>query len=181
MRISKLLLLCLCCVLLVPALFGQTANPAAKPGILGYLDPQTGAFRPVPLASEDAIESAASTTFGGTITVTLTITVKTTTLAAFNCEIDASVTDAITTSPHTYMESVTGPATGSGTTRTCKLSIPYSWSLATQSTDTMSVNYLVIGTGSGAVTGRTSGLTPLSTQKVPANGAITTLSASVTL
>jgi hypothetical protein len=42
----------MCCLIVAPAVWGQTANSSAKPGILGYLDPNTGAFRPVPAAEE---------------------------------------------------------------------------------------------------------------------------------
>jgi hypothetical protein len=62
MRITKLLLICMCCLIVSPAVWGQTANSSAKPGILGYLDPNTGAFRPVPAADEttDASRSRCS-------------------------------------------------------------------------------------------------------------------------
>ena len=54
MRVTKLLLICMCCVITVPSLWSQTANSVAKPGILGYLDPHTGAFRPVPSADDES-------------------------------------------------------------------------------------------------------------------------------
>ena len=53
MRITKLVLICVCCVMVAPGVWGQTANSPAKPGILGFLDPHTGAFRPVPTAAEE--------------------------------------------------------------------------------------------------------------------------------
>src|SRR5437899_10531696 len=46
MKITKLFLVCTCCVLAAPIAWSQATNEPAKPGILGYLDPQTGAFRP---------------------------------------------------------------------------------------------------------------------------------------
>ena len=78
MRITQLFLICMCCLMAAPAVWGQATNSPAKPGILRYLDPQTGAFRPVPPATEADTELPAATTFTGTITVTITITVKTT-------------------------------------------------------------------------------------------------------
>jgi hypothetical protein len=184
MRITKLLLICLCCVMVAPAVWGQAANNAARPGILGYLDPKTGAFRPVPTATDDIVDPATFTTFTGTVTVTLTLTVKTTSLTAFSCTIDVSVEDNLTGGGRSYTEGGTASATGTGTTRTCKVTIPYSWSLATHATDSMSTTYFVFGTGTsttGADTQRTSGLISLDTRLVPANGASTTLTAAVTL
>ena len=74
-------------------------------------------------------------------------------------------------------------ATGTGTTRTCTLSVPYSWGLATQSSDTMNTDYEV-GNNVLLTTKpptRTSLLIPVDKRKVPANGTITTLTASATI
>lgn len=183
MRFAKLLLICMCCLITASAAWGQAANIKAKPGILGYLDPQTGAFRPLPQATEDDAESSrAATTFTGTIDVTITVTLKTTTITNVTCEIATSTSDGVTTpTPIFYDESNSVTATGSGTTRTCKLSIPYAWVLATQATDTMSTSYTVIGGTTTSVATRTATRSPLDTRKVPANGATTTLTAAVTL
>ena len=90
--------------------------------------------------------------------------------------------DAITTSGRFFGETDTVAATGTGATRTCKLSIPYAWGLATQSSDSMSTSYEVFGTaGTTGLPQRTSSLSPLDTRKVPAKGAITALTANVTL
>jgi hypothetical protein len=176
MRITKLLLIWICCLIVAPAVWGQAANPTQH-GLLGYLDPHTGAFRPVPLAAEEGTDSAPLATFGGTVTVTLTITVKSAGITKIVCTADVFVIDAITTSARIFSES----ATATGTTRTCKLTIPYSWALATQSSDTMSTSYAVLGSGSTVPPQRTSSLSPLDTRKVPANGVTTALTAAVTL
>jgi hypothetical protein len=182
MRITKLLLICMCCVMVAPAVWGQTANGQAKSGILGFLDPHTGAFRPVPSGAEEGPDANALTTFGGTITVTLTITLKTTSLTNITCSEEVYVLDAVTTSPRFYTESNSVAATGTGGTRTCKLSIPYSWALATQSSDSMTTSYSVIGTtGTTGLPLRGSTLSPLDIRKVPANGTVTALTAAVTL
>jgi hypothetical protein len=184
MSITRLLLICICFVLTVSSVWGQAANSAENTGVLGYWDPHTGAFRPVTAAAEESFpEPAALVTFGGTITVTLTITLKTTSLTTITCSESVSVVDAATTgAPRIFSESNTVAATGTGTTRTCKLSIPYSWGLATQASDTMSTGYSVFGaTGTNALPQRTSILSPLDTRKVPANGVITALTAAVTL
>jgi hypothetical protein len=168
--------------MVAPAVWAQTANSQARPGILGYLDPHTGAFRPVPAVAEETAEAPAVVTFTGTVNLTITVTLKTAGLTNVTCAEDVSVLDAITTGAHIFSESNTVAATGSGTTRTCKLSIPYSWGLTTQSSDNMTTTYLVFGTtGTTGLPQRTSSLSPVDTRKVPANGVITALTAAVTL
>jgi hypothetical protein len=185
MRITKttIFLICLCCSALVPAVWGQTAHAPAKAGILGYLDPQTGAFRPVPTATEENPDPSALTTYGGTITITLTITVKSTGLTSFSCTADVvAVDNAGSASARGYSENVNATATGSGTTRTCKMTIPYSWSLLTQSSDSMTTSYSVTGLStSSPLIGRSSNLYPLDTRKIPASGTTTALTAAATL
>jgi hypothetical protein len=184
MRITTLLLIWMCCLIAAPAVWGQAANRPARPGILGYLDPHTGAFRPLAQAAEDAaVEPPALTTFTGTVTVTLTITLKSTGLSNIVCSADLSVEDSLTTGGRFLGEINEVAATGTGTTRTCKLSIPYSWGLATQSSDTMTTSYSVTGAGSttGAPPIRSSTLTPLDSRKVPSSGTTTALTASVTI
>jgi hypothetical protein len=181
MRLTKLLLISLCCILLAPAVWSQTENGPAKPGILGYLDPHTGAFRPVPSGAEEGPDANALTTFTGTITLTVTITLKTTGLTNITCSQEVSVIDAATTSARFFAESDTVVATGTGGTRTCKLSIPYAWALATQSSDNMSTSYVVLGSTGTGPPQRSSSLSPFDTRKVPANGATTALTAAVTL
>jgi hypothetical protein len=181
MRVTKLLLVCMCCVVVMPAVWGQTAKAPVQPGILGYLDPHTGAFRPVPSAAQEDGDVPATTTFTGTITVTLTITLKTTGLTNITCTEGVSVLDSIT-SPRIFSESNSVLATGTGTTRTCKLSIPYSWGLTTQSSDNMTTTYSVVGTtGTTGLPERSSSLSPLDTRKVPSSGTTTALTAAVTL
>ena len=184
MRITKLLLICLYCVLIVPALWGQAAanNSAKLPGILGYLDPQTGAFRPVPATVDDSAEPPVLTTFTGTITVTLTITLKTAGITTVSCSANVSVPDATSTiTPRFYNELANATGTNSGTTRTCKLTIHYAWGLQTQASDTMTTSYSVAGATVTVPLARLSTLTPLDARKVPSSGTTTALTSSVTL
>lgn len=179
MRITKPSLICMCCLIAASAVWGQAGNSPAKPGILGYLDPHTGAFRPLPVVEDDA-ELPAATTFTGTVSVTLTITLKTTSLTNVTCVADVVAFDASNTV--VLEESNTVAATGTGATRTCKLTIPYAWSLTTQSTDNMQTSYSVLGnTGTTGLPQRTSSRSPLDTRKIPGNGVTTTLTAAVTL
>ena len=181
MRTTKLLWICVCCAIVAPALWGQAANSHTAPGILGYLDPHTGAFLPVPQAADTSADINAATTFTGTITITLTITLKTAGLTNITCTGSVSVVDG-TISPRVFAESNTVAASGTGATRTCAISIPYSWPLNNQSTDTMSTTYSVFGsTGTSGLPQRSSALSPLDSRKVPANGATTALTAAVTL
>jgi hypothetical protein len=176
-----LLLICTCCLSAAPAVWGQAANTPANRGILGFLDPHTGAFRPVPATAEDDAELPAATTFTGTITVTITITVKSASVSNFICSAGVSVLDG-TTSPVFFDESDTVAATGSGSTRTCKLTIPYAWSLTTQSTDSMSTSYSISATtGTSGLPQRSASRSPLDTRKVPINGTTTALTAAVTI
>src|ERR1700722_6161345 len=183
MRISKFLLICICCLIAVPAVWGQAPNRPANHGVLGYLDPQTGTFRLLP-AVDDSVEPPATTTFTGTITLTITVTVKTAGLTNIACTSSVGVEDGLTTgSVRSFAESDTVLATGSGSTRTCKLSIPYSWALATQSSDTMTNDYTVSGAASttGTPPARVTSLSPDDSRKVPANGATTALTANATI
>jgi len=181
MRVTKLLWIAMCFLLAAPAVWSQATTTTAGPRILGYLDPQTGAFQPVPQAAAEDIEAPAAATIGGTITVTLTITLKTTTLTNITCSAAVSALDG-TSSPVFFEESNTVVATGTGTTRTCKLTIPYSWSLASAASDSMTTGYTVLGSaGTTLTTQRTASRSPLDVRNVPASGAITALTASVTL
>ena len=112
--------------------------------------------------------------------MTLTIALKTTALTNINCSEEVSVLDG-TTSPRFLAESNSVAATGKGTTRTCNLSIPYSWGLTTQASDNMTTSYSVFGITTTGVPERTSSLSPLDTRKVPAKGVTTALTAAVTL
>jgi hypothetical protein len=152
MRSTKVLLFCLCLLIAaIPAAFGQ------------------------------AEVSSAATTIGGTVNVTITITVKTTSLTNFTCIAAVSVLEVSASGELQFQEGNTVAATGSGSTRTCKLSIPYSWSLATPTSDTMMTSYTVLAsTGANGLPQRTSGRTPLDSRKVPANGLTTALTAAVT-
>jgi hypothetical protein len=182
MRITKLFLISVCCVVVTPVVWGQAATAPTRPGILGYLDPHTGAFRPVPSAVEDGAEPAALTTFGGTVTVTLTITVKSTGITTVICSAEVSVADGITTGVVRLLgESNAVAATGTGSARKCVLTMPYSWALASQSSDSMSTTYIVSGSAaSNGLPQRSSTVAPLDTRKVPINGTITALTANVT-
>lgn len=188
MKSSKLWLICISCFLTALAANGQsgsaqTSSDQNRSGILGYLNPRTQAFHPLPQAADNAIEPVALTTFTGTVKLTITITVKSAGITNINCVAGVSADDGALGSQRSFSEFDLVAATGTGTTRTCTLSIPYSWGLATQSSDTMNTDYEV-GNNVLLTTKpptRTSLLVPLDSRKIPANGTITTLTASVTI
>lgn len=178
--LARTLFLILSLAACTSALWAQNQNQGATHGVLGYLDPRTGTFRPVPAVTADGeADMAAATTVGGTISITLTITLKTTGITTITCSAEVFTLDNLTTD---FGETETVAATGTGTTRTCKLTIPYSWSLATASSDNMMTSYFVTGgAGTTGLPQRSSSRNPLDTRKVPGNGVITTLAAAVTL
>ena len=188
MRFSKLLFTCMCWLLGVAAVWGQAANSqsangAGKPGILGHYDPKTRVFRPLPQARDGAVEPPPLTTVTGTITATITITLVSSGIANPGCVLTVGVQDAVSTGgPRSLSEASVVAATGTGSTRTCTVSVPYSWSLATQSSDFMQTSYEITGLPllTAKPPDRTSVLAPLDTRAVPANGTTTTLNISVT-
>ncbi len=178
MRRTTLLLICICSLLAVASAWGQETKHS-RPGILGYFDPQTGAFRPVPAPIEE-VEAPAAAVFGGTITVTLTITVKSVAITSISCTADTTVSDG---SGSFWTETDTVSATGTGATRTCKMTIPYSWGLVSGATDIMQTSYSVFASGGTAtsINQRSSSHSPLDSRKVPPNGTTTALTANVTI
>jgi hypothetical protein len=170
----------MCCALTAPIAWSQATNNTASPGILGYVDPQTGAFRPVHQTVQSNIEASAVPIFTGTIELTITITVKTAGLTYISCTVTTSVFDSLT---GTHNESSTVLATGTGTTRTCKPKIPYAWSLLEGTSDFMNTNFSVFaGAGQTGLPQRTAGDNFFDENRnVPPNGTITSLTTAVTL
>lgn len=93
--------------------------------VLGYQDPVTGVFHPVPLAVPDATVPP----IAGTITLTLHITLHTAVPSGDKvaCSSDILSSYESTTGVTTYDEYGSAFATVSGSTATCVVKIPYSW------------------------------------------------------
>ncbi len=181
-RISTTILASICLLALPLPTWGQAqrANDLARPGIPVHV------FRPTPpdsIESPEAFASIVPTT--GTLVFTFTITVKsvlpsTDTIA---CEATAVVFD--TSSTRSFDEVAAVAATGSGTTRTCKVTIPYSWTLASPTTDMVILTYTVSAPGvfftiSNTLPFRFASAS-LPNMKVPANGATTPIAVNVTI
>ena len=182
-KLSLIFCCCACFLGMTLSLWGQ--NAASTHGILGYLDPQTGAFHLLPQASQDEAPPA-TTTVTGKIVATFTITVNSTfaSTTKIGCNINATVVDAVTGN---IISEVAGGdvARGSGTTVTCTATIPYSWTLGSASTDKVSLNYTVqvpvtVTSGANLYPLRLSAQS-LGSISVPATGTTTTETIAATI
>jgi hypothetical protein len=182
---------CLCLVGFVTPVAGQQA-PARGHGILGTLDPQTGAFKPLikPDVVED-LETAATaiTPTTGTFVVNLTITVKSTDIPSTDviaCTVDASVTEInLMTASLTFFAEESASVAATSRTATggkCTVTIPYSWRLATPKTDTVTLQYTITAPVETAnqLPNRMS-TQSISTGLVPTSGATTTINLNATI
>ena len=185
MKISRIVFLCISIVALAAPAWSQPAGPDGPAhAVLGYLNPRSGVFMPMmpaPAGSDETPtpEASAST---GKFVFNFTITIASAVPAGdvIQCGAEASVFDVVRIFDDTA-DFVT--ATRSGSSATCKVTIPYSWPLTTPSSDPVTLTYNVTTgaptTGSaGQLTYRYSygGLVPI---KVP-TAATTTENISVT-
>jgi hypothetical protein len=116
----------------------QTANAPFQKKIFGFQDSR-GNFHPLRHSPDLTENPAVTTTYSGTIEVTVTITLKTALPKGDSvaCSVGAVANSDSETNPLldvAYDESATSLASVSGSTATCKVSIPYSWVLLTPST-----------------------------------------------
>jgi hypothetical protein len=135
---------CLLIASAAPALAQRASRTI--PGIPGYLDARGGFHLYVP-PTDETIEPDAVTTFTGTIVVNFTITVSSTipTTDKISCLVTAVVFD--TTSSNTIEETAAVAATRSGASATCKVTIPYSWPLASATADQVQLSYEINAPG----------------------------------
>jgi hypothetical protein len=171
-------------VLLVgQSLWGQTAPH----GIRGYLDARTGTFHMLPSAASDETVSATTTTFAGKFIFSFTITVDATisSTAKIACSASATVEDNITGgNPNFILEEASALATRSGSTATCTVNIPYSWNLATGSSDKVMLAYTISApaeaSASASLPSRLSEVEDFATIAVPTTGTTTTETVTAT-
>jgi hypothetical protein len=191
-RRKILLFLVVLVVGLAPTAFGQFASHSTfTHPELGYYDREAGAFTPLRAVAQDAEVLPAVTPTTGELVFNFTITVKSTVPknAVIVCQGFAFVNE----SGFSAQENALSLATGTGATRTCSVKIFYSWLLASPSTDSVNLSYktriadgvqitATNGTDTSVVTSEARGsnqtIAPI---KVPANGATTTETISVTL
>lgn len=185
-RISGMILVCMCFALLTQPAWGQFRTQSrALPGHLN-----NGAAKPTPNAVEDNpdVGQAALTTFGGSFVFKFTIAVKSTNLGTdtISCYADVDVIDEnMTTFVFTgvYTEEAAVAATRSGATATCTVTIPYSWALANGSTDMVNPSYGIeapASTSNPPLPNRIS-THSLPSMHVPANGSTTTVTVTATI
>ncbi len=154
----------LCC----PILPAAAAGPS---GILGYLDPHTGAFRPASLPGDAS--PAASTVVAGTFKLTLTIDAVTP-ASAVSCSLQVTAFS----STGLIEETAGTSASVSGGKATCDVTLPYSWRSPTASASTpITVSYTIVS----ATGQRLSSQGVASLSKVPANGSTTSYTINATI
>lgn len=181
-KILTLVLTCACVLAITVPLTAQ--NASSTHGILGYLDPKTGAFHLLP-ALQDA-EPPATTTVTGKIVANFTITVDSTiaSTAKIGCNVAATVLD-LSTANSIIEEAGNAVTRGSGSTVTCTATIPYSWKLGSASTDKITLSYTIqspvaITSGSAEFPNRLSSQS-LGSISVPASGTTTTETIAATI
>jgi len=173
-------------VLLAATLTYPLAAQMPDNGILGYLDPKTGAFHPVsPASPADEINAATVSPTTGKFVFSFTITVASSIPSSQSivCEAVTDVTEVSGVQSSIFDEEASTVASRSGSTATCTVTIPYSWLLATPASDTVTIRYVI---GVGTTTSITSAATRSSNHnlpsiKVPANGATTTETIKATI
>lgn len=143
-KLLTLLLLSACFPGMNTRLSGQDAIP--NRGIRGYLDPRTGIFHSIPhFDTPDVAEPPpAKTTFTGSVVMNFTITVSsafasTTPIA---CIGEIGLQDS-GSSNNIFEVAGSSVSRGTGSTVNCSVTIPYSWSLASASTDKVRLEYSI--------------------------------------
>jgi hypothetical protein len=180
----KTILVCACIVGFAQPIWSQKGNEAAKPSILGYLDPKTGAFRPViqnSVQSEDAEIAAALTPTTGTLVFSFTITIKSANLVTPTILCTATASPIGDTSGISISESGTVKATITGSTAKCTVNMAYSWPLANPTTDNVFLNYDINAEQGTATSESRLSTQSLPTIKVPVSGTTTTKTITATI
>lgn len=178
----------------IPTARAQQDKVTQEKGVLGYLNPKTGAFTPMAQNVADAEVLATITPTTGKFVFNFSLNVLSTVPknAVVSCEADVTVTEA--TTGQIITETVGGTATkGTGTTWTCSLTMPYSWVLSTPTSDTAEISAdssIIEGYEVTATNGTGTLVSPVSIRttrrnvgsiKVPATGATTTEAISMTM
>jgi hypothetical protein len=174
-RLTTLLFAVVSCFALSPALLGQTATAAPTQARVAH-----------PAISAEEIKAAA-TVYTGKFVFEFTVTVDSVLYGTdtYICTADASVDDVGTTGDNFYTETAAVSAYRSGTTVKCTVTIPYSWTLVSGTTDMVSIDYAITAPGPGSSTtyilpSRTTTHT-LGSIKVPLSGSTTTTVITATM
>lgn len=172
--------------------FGQFAPKPAPHRTLGYMDSSTGVFHP--LGTTDNAELTPASPISGTITFRLTINVKSSipANAVIGCTGEASVFDDTSELPFDEYGSAVATLV-SGTQYLCVVKLPYSWLLASPTTDKVTLSYtasMTYGYEATATNGTATVVQPVAARdtdhtltpiSVPLSGATTTNSITITM
>jgi hypothetical protein len=166
---------------------GAHASPAPHAAhVLGFEDPQTGKFHPLPMAVADA--ATAPTT--GTVEVSFNIKLVTAFAkgSTLTCGIflSGTVENSVTGAGY-YYEDDGNSATVNGSTATCTATIPYSWLVPFGSVQTFTGTYMVsiygaVPAGAQLITPSRDSEAPfLSANAIPPSGTVSKYTVNVTL
>jgi hypothetical protein len=177
MKMMRLFIAISCLLGLVASGFAQNVHSKTTPGILGFLDPKTGAFRVLPNPDADDSDASPPAATTGKFVFSFTITVSSSISASAKIGCSATTTLIDVSTSNFFEEEAAVLATRSGSTATCTVTIPYSWNLKSASSDKVTLAYSidapVEATATTALPMRLSSQT-IGTIAVPAPGATTT-------
>ena len=154
------------------AAYAGSGDAVGAPSIIGFLDPHTGAFRPLMNTTERPASAEAGTKITGEFKITGTITIVSPSITS-TTPITCSATGIVVDDANgPILEEASSSATISGTTASCTVLIPYEWFLVTPTADTatISVEVTVVSTDVRIHTQQ------LATLTVPATGTTTSFS-----
>lgn len=140
---TRSILIGLCLFGLLATGWSQNSTNTITPGIPGFLDPQTGSFKPMLPVEGSGIDLANTSQTGGKIVLTLTATLTTSfpTTESFSCGLNATVADVA--SGLTFSDTIFVAAKRNGSTLSCAVTLPYGWDLASPTSDIMLVLYTI--------------------------------------
>lgn len=130
--------------------------------------------------------SAQATTGNIVVNFSITVDASIATTANISCMASADITDGPSTGRNVIRETAAALATRSGSTATCTVDIPYSWSLTTPSTDLIILGFQITAPAEAAPGSMTSLPSRVSTQSrfaaihVPVSGTTTTENLTLT-
>jgi hypothetical protein len=168
-----------CLVALAVCAWGQ--NPTiSQSRVPVQIDPTTGQFR---LLQPDVEVLPLATPITGKFVVNFKITVASTLPATdvISCGVSSTLLDVGST--FEIFETATVAATRSGSTATCTVTLPYSWTLLTSTTDMVLLSYEILApaTTVGSPLPNRSSNHGFANIHVPASGATTTFNLTPTI
>jgi len=154
---------------------------------IGLVEPSRPGGVTAPKVEDEDLLAASAVTFTGKLVFSFTITVTSSLPASdtIACEASAEVDDLGANGQGPVISETAAVAATRGSTTTCTVTIPYSWSLINSTTDMVQLSYII--TAPAASSAGTTGLPfrasskSFSSIKVPATGATTTETIKATI